>query len=146
MLRISSKGRYGTRLMLQLALRYGDGPVLLRKIGTIEDLSVRYLEQIVPALKKAQLVNSTRGAHGGYRLARKPDEITLGEIIEALEGPVVPANCINILEICERSAHCVTRQIWKELGEKMSQTLNSYTLQDIVDMHRNNHQNPLSEG
>ena len=131
--------------MLQLALRYGDGPVLLRTIGTIEGISVRYLEQIVPALKVAQLVNSTRGAYGGYSLARKPAEITLGEIIEALEGPVVPADCINMLEICERSSRCVTRQIWKELGENISQTLDSYTLKDIVDMHRDHHQNPFSE-
>ena len=88
MIRISTKGRYGTRLMLELALNYGNGTMLLKEVAQSQDISVGYLEQIIPNLKAAGLINSSRGAHGGYELARPPEEINLKEIVEALEGPL----------------------------------------------------------
>ena len=136
MLKITSKGRYGTRLMLRLALHYGEGPMLLKQIGEIEGISVRFLEQIVPALKTTQLIRSTRGAKGGYALAKAPAEISLRTIIEALEGPIVTADCITVAELCGKSNSCVTREIWRELGDNIASTLDSYTLEDMVNMHR----------
>lgn len=137
MMRISTKGRYGARLMLELALYYGKGPVLLKDIAKREEMSEGYLEHLLPPLKAAGLVNSSRGAHGGYTLAKTPSEITLREVVQALEGPLSPAECVNTPNVCQRVQSCVTRDIWKKLGEKISQTLESVTLKDMVEMQKN---------
>jgi len=136
MIRLSTKGRYGTRLMLDLASHYGKGPVLLKDIAESEELSRSYLDQIVPLLKAAKLINSGRGAHGGYTLARNPSEITLKEVIESLEGSLSPAECIDTPSVCRRNELCVTRDVWKKLGEKMSGFLETMTLKDIVNEKR----------
>jgi len=90
----------------------------------------------VPALKTTQLIRSTRGAKGGYALAKAPAEISLRTIIEALEGPIVTADCITVAELCGKSISCVTREIWRELGDNIASTLDSYTLEDMANMHR----------
>jgi len=140
MIRISTKGKYGTRLMFQLALNYGNGPILLREIAKREDISVRYLEHLVPLLKSAHLINSTRGAKGGYSLAKDPKDITLKDIIQILEGPLYPSECVQIPSVCNRSSFCVSRNIWVELEQSISKTLNNYTLLDLVNQYRNNAQ------
>ena len=132
MMRLSTKGRYGTRLMLELALCHGKGPVLLKDIAKRQRISEGYLEHLLPPLKASGLVNSTRGAHGGYTLAKAPSKITLKEVIEALEGPLSLVECVNVPSVCERVRSCVTRNIWKELGKKISQTLASVTLKDMI--------------
>ena len=137
MMRISTKGRYGARLMLELALYYGKGTVLLKDIAKREEISEGYLEHLLPSLKAAGLVNSSRGAHGGYTLAKTPSEITLREVVQALEGPLSPAECVDTPNVCQRVRFCVTRDIWKKLGEKISQTLESVTLKDMVEMQKN---------
>lgn len=137
MMRISTKGRYGARLMLELALYYGKGPVLLKDIAKREEISEGYLEHLLPSLKAAGLVNSSRGAHGGYTLAKTPSKITLREVVQALEGPLSPAECVDTPNVCQRVRSCVTRDIWKKLGEKISQTLESVTLKDMVEMQKN---------
>ena len=137
MMRISTKGRYGARLMLELALYYGKGTVLLKDIAKREEISEGYLEHLLPPLKTAGLVNSSRGAHGGYTLAKTPSEITLREVVQALEGPLSPAECVGTPNVCQRVRSCVTRDIWKKLGEKISQTLESVTLKDMVEMQKN---------
>ena len=137
MLRISTKGRYGTRLMLELALAYGDGYILLKDIAKKQNISVGYLEQIIPGLKSAGLINSSRGAHGGYVLARPPEKINLYEIVTALEGPVSLVECVNSPEVCDRVDFCVTRDLWDEVSEKIDTTLTSKTLLDLVHKHRN---------
>lgn len=137
MMRISTKGRYGARLMLELALYYGKGSVLLKDIAKREEISEGYLEHLLPSLKAAGLVNSSRGAHGGYTLAKTPSEITLREVVQALEGPLSPAECVHTPNVCQRVQSCVTRDIWKKLGEKISQTLESVTLKDMVEMQKN---------
>lgn len=137
MMRLSTKGRYGARLMLELALYYGKGPVLLKDIAKREEISEGYLEHLLPPLKAAGLVNSSRGAHGGYTLAKTPSEITLREVVQALEGPLSPAECVHTPNVCQRVRSCVTRDIWKKLGEKISQTLESVTLKDMVEMQKN---------
>ncbi|TET07756.1 Rrf2 family transcriptional regulator [Candidatus Aerophobetes bacterium] len=137
MMRISTKGRYGARLMLELALYYGKGPVSLKDIAKREEISEGYLEHLLPSLKAAGLVNSSRGAHGGYTLAKTPSKITLREVVQALEGPLSPAECVHTPNVCQRVRFCVTRDIWKKLGEKISQTLESVTLKDMVEMQKN---------
>ena len=137
MMRLSTKGRYGARLMQQLALNYENGPMLLKDIAKKEDISEGYLEHLIPSLKSARLIISTRGAHGGYSLTKPPYEITLKEVVEALEGPLSPVECIEAPSVCQRAQFCVTRDIWKELGDRISQTLNSITLGDMVKMQKN---------
>ena len=137
MMKLSTKGRYGTRLMLDLALHYGEGLVFLKDIAKREEISVGYLEHLIPPLKSAGLIKSSRGAHGGYSLAKEPSEINLREIVQVLEGSLSPVDCIDSIEVCQRSRQCVTRDIWVELGEKILETLENVTLNDLVEKKRN---------
>jgi len=137
MMRLSTKGRYGARLMLDLATHYNDGFILLKDVAKREDISEGYLEHLLPLLKTAGLINSLRGSKGGYKLAKAPSEISLKEVIQALEGSLSPAECVVAPSVCERVRFCVTRDIWKEVGEKISQTLESVTLKDMVEMQKN---------
>jgi len=136
MIKLSTKGRYGTRLMLNLALHYNEGKeaVVLKNISTEEDLSIRYLEQIIIPLKINKLVKSVRGAGGGYTLAKHPSEITLCEIIEVLEGTCVLVDCVEDPDICERTTECATHVIWKEASELLKSYFENKTLQDIVEI------------
>ena len=122
--------------MLELALSYGRGLVLLRDIAERQSISIGYLEQIIPSLKAAGLVNSSRGARGGYTLAKSPADITLKEIISALEGPLSLVECIKDPDTCERTDFCITRDVWNELSDKMDDFLLSVTLQHMVEKHR----------
>lgn len=137
MLKLSTKGRYGVRLMLELALHYGKGPMLLKDIAKREEMSEGYLEHLIPLLKSGKLIHSNRGAHGGYTLAKPPSEINLKEIVQSLEGSLSPVECVDIQSFCHRAGFCVTRDIWKELGEKISQTLEAVTLKDMVNRQNN---------
>lgn len=132
MMRLSTKGRYGSRLMLELALNYGKGAVLLKDIARRQEISEGYLEHIVPPLKVAGLIKSTRGAHGGYMLAKNPSEINLKDVVGTLEGSLYPVECVDNPDICHRVPSCVTRDIWQKLGDNISQTLESITLNDMV--------------
>ena len=137
MLRLSTKGRYGTRVMLELALNYGKGPMLLKDIAEKQEISVGYLEQIIPSLKAANLVSSSRGAHGGYTLAKPPSEINLKEVVSVLEGSLTLVECIKSPNVCNRVNFCAARDLWDELSENLDKTLKSKTLQDLVEKHRN---------
>jgi Rrf2 family protein len=134
MMKLSTRGRYGARLMLELALRYKEGPALLKDISKSQDISVKYLGQLIIPLKIAGLIKTTRGSHGGYFLAKAPNKITLLEIVTAVEGIFCIVECINSPEICNRSNKCITRIIWKELNNKIIETLNSYTLEDLIKL------------
>jgi len=118
--------------MLELALRHEEGPVLLKEIAKAQEISEGYLEQILPPLKSAGLIHSSRGAHGGYALARNPAEITLREIVQSAEGSLTPVHCVDVPEVCSRSNFCVTRDIWALLRDRILETLESITLQDMV--------------
>ena len=135
-MKLSTKGRYGARLMLELALCYEKGTILLKDIAGRQEISEGYLEQILPLLKAAGLVNSSRGAHGGYTLANPPSEITLGEVVRAVEGTMAIVECVATPEVCHRVDFCVTRDIWEEMSEKMMGVLDSTTLQDMVNLQR----------
>lgn len=133
-MRLSTKGRYGLRAMLEMALNEQQEPIATRTIAERQDLSERYLEQLLIQLKKAGLVKSIRGSQGGYILGRKSQDITVGDIIRVLEGPIAPVECISELnpEECDRSGFCVTRGIWIRLRDAISEVLDSYTLWDLV--------------
>lgn len=122
--------------MLDLGLNYERGLILLKDIARRQEISVGYLEQIIPSLKTAGLVNSSRGAHGGYTLAKEPADITLKEIISALEGSLSLVECINDPDLCIRADLCITREVWDDLGGIMDDFLLSITLQQLIDKYR----------
>jgi Rrf2 family protein len=131
-MKISSKEQYGLRAMAELAARYGQGPVPLAKVAQAQGLSRDYLEQIVPALREAGLVQSTRGAHGGYQLARAPETVTVGQVLRALEGEILPLQCVSEnAEECDRSHMCAARTVWTKVHARVSETLNEMTLADL---------------
>ena len=131
-MRISTRGRYGTRLMVDLAQHFADGPVPLVEIAKRQDLSAKYLEQLIILLKGAGLIRSTRGRRGGYMLARKPDDISVGEIVETLEGKLAVVNCVTEPDLCYRSSECPTRDIWVGVTKVLKKQLFSLTLKDIL--------------
>jgi Rrf2 family cysteine metabolism transcriptional repressor len=136
-MKLSTRGRYGTRVLLDLALCEGKEPVPLKDIAQRQQISLLYLEQIIAPLISAGIIRSTRGAHGGVQLARPPINIKLSEVMGLLEGSIAPVDCINDPEVCSRSELCATRDIWIELKKAMDGVLESKTLQDLVEMQKN---------
>jgi len=131
--RLSTKGRYATRAMLDLAVHYGGGPINVRDISCRQEISGRYLEQLLTPLRAAGLVRTTRGPHGGFTLARPPSGIRLIEIIQIMEGSTAPVECIDDAGTCPRSESCVTRGVWEEVRNATDQVLKSTTLQDLLE-------------
>lgn len=127
---------------MRLALNYGKGPVFLRDIAREEGVSEKYLSQLVIPLRGNSLIVSLRGSKGGYALARSPREITLGEIVEALEGGLDLVDCVHNPSLCERSKHCVTRDLWGELEGSIREKLSSTTLQDLLERHLRKNNTP----
>lgn len=134
---LSTKGRYGLKAMFVLALHYGSGPVSLTTIAEAQELSVNYLEQLILPLKKNKLVESIRGAQGGYLLARAPKDITIGSILKTLEGPLTASECVSDDPgQCSNANYCVTRIIWEKITDSIDAVVESTTLQDMVDDHQ----------
>lgn len=128
-MRISTRGEYGVRAMLDLALHYGQGPISLKTIAERQDISEHYLEQLIASLRKAGLVSSVRGAQGGYLLAKEPTEIRIGDIIRTLEGPIAPMDCVeDNHESCLKIERCATRVLWQRLRHSMEEVLDNTTL------------------
>ena len=132
-MRFSTRSRYGTRLMIELAKKYENGPVELRKIAEIQGISEKYLGQIIIKLKAKKLVSSYRGAHGGYYLLKPPKDITLLEIVECLEAHDLISDCIKNMNSCKRSEDCFARDVWKGLNFKIEEYLENVTLQDLLE-------------
>jgi Rrf2 family protein len=130
-MKLSTRTRYGVRLMLALARNYGLGSVFLKDMAKEEDISEKYLSQIIIPLRGAGLVNSSRGAHGGYTLAKPPAEITLRQIVEPFEGDCL-VDCVNNPAACSRVLTCASRDVWSLLGEKISDTLDGMTLEHLL--------------
>jgi len=130
-MKLSTRTRYGMRLMLALARNYGQGLVFLKDVAKGEDISEKYLSQIIIPLRGAGLVSSSRGAHGGYALAKSPAEITLRQIVEPLEGDCL-VDCVNNPAACRRVLTCASRDVWTLLGGKISETLNGITLEQLL--------------
>ena len=132
-MKISTRGRYGTRMMLDLAAHHDQGPTPLREIAKRQDISVKYLEQLIIPLKAAGYIRSVRGAMGGYTLARKPDKINVGQIIKVLEGGLSLVDCVEDPKMCEREKNCPTRDIWLRMSERLMEELSSLSLSDVLD-------------
>ena len=135
-MKLSTRGRYGTRALLELALYHGKGPVPLKDIAQSQQISLQYLEHLITPLIAGGIVWSTRGARGGVSLARPPEEIKLSEVMQLLEGSIAPVECVNDPKYCSRSDLCVTRDIWGELKKAMDGILESTTLQDLVERQK----------
>lgn len=135
-MKLSTKGRYGTRILLDLALHRDEEPVLLKDIAQRQQISLRYVEHLITPLITGGIVWSTRGPKGGVSLAKHPEEIRLDEVIQLFEGSIAPVECVNNPNICIRSRFCVTRDIWRELKRAMSEVLESTTLQELVERQK----------
>ncbi|WP_315117986.1 Rrf2 family transcriptional regulator [uncultured Clostridium sp.] len=131
-MKLSTKGRYGVKAMVDLAINYGDEPVSIKTISERQNISEYYLEQLFAVLRKGKVIKSIRGAQGGYILSRDPRHITIGEIIELLEGPVSLSDCITE-DSCENSNCCPTRLLWVRIKESIENVTRTTTLQDLVD-------------
>ena len=135
-LHFSTRGEYGVRLMVELARHYGAGPVSLSEMADHESLPRPYLEQLVVSLREADLVISTRGAHGGYELSRPPAEVRMSEVIVALEGPIAPMICASDdplhAEMCERTGYCNVNQLWLRVRDAVVGALDSMTLEELA--------------
>lgn len=128
----SSRSHYGTRAMLELALREGEGPVQLERLSSEQDIPERYLSKLFQELRRAGLIRSVRGAHGGYLLARRPDEIRLMEIVRCLDGSVAPTECVEHPGRCDNATECVAREVWAEVNQAILGVLGNMTLRDLA--------------
>lgn len=132
-MRISTKGRYALRMLVYLAAHEEDGFVSLKEVAEMQNISKKYLEQIVPMLNKGGLLRTNRGNRGGYMLAKRADECTVGDILRATEGNLAPVSCLEYAENdCPRADDCATLYIWEGLYKTVSDYLDSITLQDIL--------------
>lgn len=136
-MRISTKGRYALRMLIDLAEHQNRGFVALKDIADRQNISKKYLEQIIPILNKSDILKTTRGSQGGYMLSKSPDKYTVGEILRLTEGSLAPVDCLNQDPIqCERSSECATLPVWQGLNRVINEYLDSITLQDILDQQR----------
>jgi Rrf2 family protein len=135
-MKLSTRTRYGMRLMLELAHKYGKGPVFLKEIAKQEAISMKYLSLIIIPLKAAGFVHSTRGAYGGYTLAKAPSEINLKEVVDILEGDTSLVDCIKDPFACPRVNTCASRDVWEIVSKKIAETLHSMTLETLAGMSR----------
>ncbi|MDD5555728.1 MAG: Rrf2 family transcriptional regulator [bacterium] len=131
-MKITTRVRYGLRLLMELARRRGEGPVLLGEVARRQGISAKYLGQIVIPLRAARLLKSYRGAQGGYEIGRSPDRITLRDVWEAVEGGVVLIECAKDSSACPRSRRCAARAVWKRLNDRMERYLDSVTIADLA--------------
>ena len=135
-MKISTKGRYALRLMLDLAVQPGDAAVPLRDVAERQEISDKYLEQIVTQLARGGLVRSVRGAGGGYLLTRAPEEYTVGEILRQLEGNLAPVSCVSSGACCGRADRCVTLEVWQQIQDAVDGVVDNITLADLVRRYR----------
>ena len=136
-MKISTKGRYALRMLLDLAEHQNDGYVALKDIADRQGISKKYLEQIVPILNKTDILRTNRGFQGGYRLAKTPDKYTVGEILRQTEGSLAPVACLeHEPNECERSGECATLTVWEGLYRVINEYLDGITLQDILDRQK----------
>jgi len=137
-MKLSTRTRYGIRALVELAENYGKNPLQLKIIAKDQAISIKYLEQIIAILKSAGIVGSSRGAKGGYFLAKKPASIKLIDCFNCLEGPVITVECVEDENYCNKTRDCVARSVWAEIEKAIVSVLESITLQDMVDKEKNN--------
>lgn len=134
-MKLSTRCRYGIHAMFDLAQNAGSGPQTIRSIAERQLIPEQYLEQIIGVLRREGLVSSVRGAQGGYMLSRPPAEITIGQLVRLLEGPVLMADCIDDADACIRSGQCPSRLVWGRLTDCINRVVDSITLQDMLEDH-----------
>ena len=139
-MKLSTRTRYGTRSLLDLAQHKGDKLVQLKDIARRQNISLHYLEHIIAPLVGAGIIRSMRGARGGLQLTRHPGEIKLSEVVQLLEGAITPVDCVIDPESCTRSGLCVTREVWGEMKKAIDNTLKAITLQDLVEREKGKEQ------
>ena len=136
-MKISTKGRYALRMLLDLAQHRADGYVSLKEIAERQQISKKYLEQIIPVFNKTDMLRTERGSSGGYMLAYPPDRYTVGQVLRLTEGSLAPVACLEYDPVeCPRSDDCLTLPVWKGLYKVINEYVDSITLQDILDMGR----------
>ena len=135
-MKISTKGRYALRLMLDLAYNHTGSFIPIKNISQRQDISDKYLEQIITQLSRARLVKSARGAQGGYMLAKEPQEYTVGEILRLLEGNLAPVACVDDTKDACTRAECVTMEVWREIKDAVNKVVDNITLADLVEQQR----------
>ncbi|MCX7842493.1 MAG: Rrf2 family transcriptional regulator [Clostridia bacterium] len=137
-MKLSTKGRYGVKAMLDLALHNSEGQVSLKSIAERQEISENYLEQLFASLRKANLVKSIRGSQGGYMLAAEPANITIGSILRALEGSLAPVDCVMETDPakCKRSDCCVTKFVWQKIRDSINEVVDSITLEDLINEYK----------
>jgi Rrf2 family iron-sulfur cluster assembly transcriptional regulator len=138
-MRLTTKGQYAVRALVTLVLSGDDGPVNLKRISEREGISLHYLEQLFSKLRKGDIVKSIKGPGGGYILARKPHDISIGEVIEMVDEPISPVFCVDQdgeSSACHRSPECTTQWLWAELGDRIRDYLNSVSIQEVCDKAR----------
>ncbi len=143
-MKLSTRGRYGTRLLLDLAMHGGPDPIPLKDIAQRQEVSLRYLEHLVVFLISAGIIRSTRGPKGGVALAKPASEIRLDEVIQILEGSIAPVDCVDDASVCDRSAACAARDVWTELKKAMTRVLESVTLEDLVERQKVKEQSEMA--
>lgn len=135
-MRLTTKSRYGTRLMLDLALYGQKEPVRLSEISKRQGISLKYLEKLIRTLRKAGLVKSIRGPYGGYNLAKSPDEISVGEIVRVMEGGTAITDCVmekeRVCGVCTRAGACLLRHVWMETSKAMFDALDKFLIDDLI--------------
>lgn len=133
-MKLSTKGKYGVRAVFEIARFAGKGPITIKEIAERQGISLSYLEQILYRLGKAGLVESVRGPAGGYLLARKPSELTIGDIVRALEGPIALSHCLEPGESgdCNQTEDCVARMVWARVGAKIEEALDGISFRDLL--------------
>ncbi|MBQ7717827.1 MAG: Rrf2 family transcriptional regulator [Clostridia bacterium] len=141
-MKISTKGRYALRMLVDLAEHQGNSYIALKEIAERQNISKKYLEQIVPILNKSNVLRTSRGFQGGYRLAQSPSKYTVGDILRLTEGGLAPVSCLENEPVqCDRSTNCVTLPVWRGLNKAINDYLDSITLQDLLDMQRESYAN-----
>lgn len=131
-MKLSTRSRYGTRLMVDLAQHYDRGPVQVRDIARRQDISIKYLEKLIIPLKKAGFIASVRGPKGGHLLSKPPETITAGEIVRVLEHEIALVQCIDNPSVCDRADSCLTRRLWKTATRALFEQLNGVTLAELI--------------
>lgn len=137
-MRLSTKGEYASRAMLELALRYEGGPLHSRQISEAQEIPQRFLEQILLLLKRAGYLKSRKGRKGGYVLAKPPDEINVAEVIRVMDGPLAPIDCVSVMahETCPMERTCGLRWLWKDVRDAVAEILERTTFADLVRKSR----------
>ena len=144
-LKLSTKGRYGVKAMLDLAVHYGTEPISIKSISERQGISEYYLEQLFAPLRRAGLIKSVRGAQGGYILNRTPIEITVLEIMDVLEGPVEISECLDNEE-CNKFESCATRVLWKKIQMSINSVMEKVTLQEMLNDYKSKQATQINEG